>query len=1088
MARIICGLLFVLLLATQALSQTFRGGINGTVSDPAGGVVPNAEVKATNEATSLSYATTSSNAGEFSFQDLPLGNYTLVVSATGFQMMRVAAIRVSAGEVYTLPVKLGVAEVSSTVEVSAAALSLDTTTTTLTTVVDSSTVQDRPLNGRDYVQLIAVTPGFSGYAAGATGSVNGARANQVNWQIDGTDNNDQWWNIMAVNQGGIQSIPGVLMPLDSVDEFSLQTQAGPETGRNPGGTINLVIKSGTNQLHGSAYYFNRNEFFAAGAPFAPAGSHKNEFRNQHYGFSAGFPVIKDRTFLFISYEEQKFVIGNQAQTTEPSQAYQAAALPLLQYYNVSVNSVSKNLLGAIWPAASLNGPASPNNYFDPVPETGFSHNGLVKFDHSFNDKNRLSFRYFVGQGTQIAPVGSHIPYYFQVGPMHVQNYSLTYNTVFSSRLTNQALAGVSYFDQVFSDVNHNFNPVALGLNTGVTSPNLAGAPLVSITGFENTGLTPNSGRQDVTGHFSDALSYTTGKHQMRFGGEIRQARIDSFYTTGGRGAFYFNGTQGPWYSDYINCTGFFATQSTCAPNGAGAFDYNILTLADFMAGDVYQSTIMRGNQERYVTMNSFDLFAQDGWQVSRNLNLNFGLRYEYEGPIHDGKQDISTFDPSRGGLVVVGNGIGNLYPRYWKNFSPRVGFAYQPEAMHGLVVRGGFGMFFDTPAIVPFLDNSSSLAAASTANNGPIGVEGNPAGTNPVYLLQANNYTVVANQPIFNITNNSVFNLFSVSQHFRPAYDFSYNLNVEKSLSGNVMLQVGYVGTEGRRLLSLVDINQAALGSGFISPAAQQQSRPYFATYPNFGVIDEIQSIGTSNYNSLQIVLKATNWHHFTTQATYAWSHSLDEVTQYVGALPQNSTNFKSDYGNSDYDIRHHFNAFLLYDVPGSSHGPAWLSHGWQLNTSVTLRTGFPFSIHASSDTSGTGENTDRADQILANPYAGTNHSFSDHNPVQWVNPAAYTNAPNGSFGNVSRNSVFGPGFADVDFSVLKNIPITERFKAQFRAEIFNLFNRVNLAPPNGYLGGGFGQSSDTVGDYFGSPGLGPGEPFNVQFALKILF
>jgi hypothetical protein len=1013
---------------------------------------------------------------------LPLGNYTVMVSSNGFQTVKISGVKVSAGEIYSLPVKLGVAQVSSTVEVSAAALSLDTTATTLTTVVTSETVEDRPLNGRDFVQMIAISPGFSGYAAGAIGSVNGARANQVNWQIDGTDNNDQWWNIMAVNQGGIQSIPGVLMPLDSVEEFSLQTQAGPETGRNPGGTINLVIKSGTNQLHGSAYYYNRNEFFSARAPFQPAGTPKNKLRNQHYGFSGGFPVIKDRTFLFLSFEEQKFVIGGQAQTTEPSLNYQAAARQLLKTYSVPENPVSDNLLSTIWPADALTGAASANNYFNPTPETGFSHNGLVKLDHSFNDNNRLSFRYFVGQGTQIAPVGSHLLYYYQVGPMHVQNYSLTYNRILTSRFTNQALIGVSYFNQVFSDLNHNFKPVSLGLNTGVSAPNLSGAPLIAITGFENTGLTPNSGRIDITGHFSDALSYTTGKHQMRFGGEIRQARIDSFYTTGGRGAFYFSGTQGPW-SGLLNDP---------------TFDSNVVSLADFLAGYVYQSTIMRGNQERKVKMNSFDLFAQDAWQISRNLNLNFGLRYEYEGPIHDGQNDISTFDPSRGGLVVVGQQIGNLYPRYWKNLSPRLGFAYQPSGNRGLVVRGGFGLFFDTPAIVPFLDNSSSLAAASVANNGPIGVEGNPAGTSPVYLLQQNGYTIVKDQAIFPtgniaISGSNVFNLFSVSQKFRPAYDLSYNLNVEKSLGGNIILQVGYVGTEGRRLLSLVDINQAALGSGAnttINAAGftyQQSTRPYYSQYPNFGVIDEIQSIGTSNYNSLQVSLKATNWHRLTSQMSYAWGHSLDEVTQYVGALPQDSTHFKGDYGNSDYDVRHHFNAFVLYDIPGSSHGPAWLTHGWQANANFTYRTGFPFSIHASSDTSGTGENTDRAVQV-GDPFQGVSHTFSNHNPVQWINPAAYTNPASGSFGTVARNSVFAPGFGDIDFSVLKNIPITERIHAQFRAEIFNLYNRVNLAPPNGTIGGGFGQSSDTAGDFYGSPGIGPGEPFNMQLALKILF
>jgi len=1056
MARTISGLFLFLLLAAPAVTQTFRGGVNGMVTDPTGGAVLGAEIRATNEATGLSYVTASSNAGEFSFQDLPLGNYTIVVSSPGFQTVKIGAVRVSAGAIYTLPVKLDVAEVASTIEVSAAALSLDTTATTLTTVVPSATVENRPLNGRDFVQMIAVSPGFAGYAAGAIGSVNGARANQVNWQIDGTDNNDQWWNIMAVNQGGIQSIPGVLMPLDSVEEFSLQTQAGPETGRNPGGTINLIIKSGTNKLHGSAYYYNRNEFFTAQSPFAPAGSPKNKLRNQHYGFSAGFPVIKDRTFLFLSFEEQKFVIGNQSLSTEPSLNYQAAARSLLKQYGVPENSVSDNLLNSIWPGASLAGPAAPSNYFDPVPETGFSHNGLVKFDHSFNNNNGLSFRYFVGQGTQIAPVGSRIPYYYQVGPMHVQNYSLTYNRTFSSRLTNQALVGVSYFNQVFSDLNTSFDPVALGLNTGVTSPNLKGAPLIAISGFESTGLTPNSGRNDITGHFSDALSYTSGKHQMRFGGEIRQARIDSFYTTGGRGAFYFTGTQGPW-SGLLNDP---------------TVDSNIVALADFMAGFVHQSTIMRGNQERKVLMNSFDLFAQDAWQITRNLNLNFGLRYEYEGPIHDGQKDLSTFDPSKGGLVVVGQQISDLYPRYWKAFSPRVGFAYQPRGSSSLVIRSGFGLFFDTPAIVPFLDNSSSLAAASVANNGPIGVEGNPAGTKPVSLLETDGYTIVKDQPIFTTGNN---NLFSVSQRFRPAYDMSYNLNVEKTLGGKVMLQVGYVGTEGRRLLSLIDINQLPLGG--------VGSRPY----PNFGVIDEIQSIGTSNFNSLQALLKTTSWHGITSQLSYAWSHSLDEVTQYVGALPQDSTNFKGDYGNSDYDVRHHFNVFFLYDVPGSSHGPAWVSHGWQLNTNLTFRTGFPFTIHASSNTDGTGENTTRGVQV-GDPLQGVSHALSNHNPVQWINPNAYANPAQGSFGTVPRNSVYAPGFGDVDFSVLKNIPITERFRAQFRVEFFNLFNRVNLAPPSGTIGGGFGQSSDTAGDFYGSPGIGPGEPFNMQLALKILF
>ena len=255
-----------------------------------------------------------------------------------------------------------------------------------------------------------------------------------------------------------------------------------------------------------------------------------------------------------------------------------------------------------------------------------------------------------------------------------------------------------------------------------------------------------------------------------------------------------------------------------------------------------------------------------------------------------------------------------------------------------------------------------------------------------------------------------------------------------------MVLQVGYVGTLGRRLLSLRDINQAALGSRFnnsevVTPSGgvfsfQQASRPYFSQFPNFGVIDEIQSIGTSSYNGLQTTLRTTSWHGLISQFNYTYAHSLDEVTQYVGALPQDSTNFYGDYGNSDYDIRHHFNSYLIYDIPGSSHGPHWLSNGWQANGNISFRTGEPFSIHASSDTSGTAENTDRGVQV-GNPFSGVSHALTNHQPVQWINPASYTNAPNGSFGTVARNSVVGPGYGDVDFSIFKNTTIHESIRTR---------------------------------------------------------
>ena len=447
------------------------------------------------------------------------------------------------------------------------------------------------------------------------------------------------------------------------------------------------------------------------------------------------------------------MIGTQALATTPTAAYQQEALQLLSQYNVPVNPIAANLLNALYPANALTGAGTPNNYFSGVPETGFSHNGLVKLDHSFNSNNRLSFRWFVGQGIQVAPVGSYVPYYYQVGPMHVQNYSVIYNTILTPTISNQLLFGVSYFKQVFSDANTAIDPIALGLNTGVTAADLVGAPFVSIGNFALTGLTPDSGRQDITGHISDALSMTKGKHQMRFGGEFRKAQIDSMYTTGGRGGFFFNGSEGPW-SGLLN-----------NPN----FDSNIASLADFMAGYVYQSIIMQGDQERLVKMNSFNLFAQDSWQATRKLNVNLGLRYEYEGPLHDGKDDLSVFNPAAGRSRCRWSAGEQSVSAVLEGGEPALGSGLSP-GKSDLVIRAGFGIFFDTPAIVPFMDNSFSLATPSTKNNGPIGVEGNPAGANPVYLIQENNYTITPGQLLFpstlSLTGNNVVEFILCKSEF----------------------------------------------------------------------------------------------------------------------------------------------------------------------------------------------------------------------------------------------------------------------------------------------------------------------------------
>ena len=1107
------------------MAQTFRGGINGAVKDASGASVANATVIATQTETGQSRTTTTSGAGDFLFQDLALGTYAVSVSLPGFSTVRYERIVVAAGTTYTLPVSLAVSSAAETVEVEAAGITLDTTNVTQTTNLSSEVVNDTPMNGRDFTQLIAVAPGFGGYSANGFGSVNGSRANQVNWQIDGVDNNDLWHNIPAVNQGGVQGIAGTVLPLDSIDEYSQQTQSTAEAGRNPGGVVNVVTKSGTNTLHGSVYYFNRNEFFSANSPFAN-GERKQKLRNQNYGASLGGPVLKNRLFYFANYEKQQFIINTPATTTEPTTAFQQDSTALLQQFGLTPTSVATATLVALYPASILNCSAvgtacdSTNNYTSAAPFSGYSYNAVGKVDFTVSSKHSLALRMFGGQGNQTAYVGTYDPYFFETAPIRVFNWSAVLNSSLTQHISNQVLMGVNYFNQFFYDANHAINPIAFGFNTGTVQPQLSGAPGIKITGFDNLqNATPPSGRNDVTGQVTDTASVQFGKHELRFSGEFRRGYVDEFYHRKTRGNFSFPGTQGPWgygsptaanptgYGStpcgqtygYINAAGTTGTPPTAAQAAyvakieAQANGQQILGLADFLIGCTQQAQIVRGNTEREVYVNNFSGSAGDAFQVTSRLNLNLGVRYDYLGPMHDGAQDLSVFRPTNpaavNGLVFQGAQISSLFPRTFYDFSPRIGFAYQPALAAGTVFRGGFGMFFDQPNLNPFLDNRPP-------NGGASGAESNPGGPSPVSTLSATNEVITAGKLLFPTTTaysaSTDYNLFSISPNLRPAYTFNYNLNIERSLGLRTLFTLGYVGSQSRKLLSNHDINQAPLGTTNLGTPAQNLLRPYGTLFPNYGTINEVASIGTSNYNSLQTTLKTSAYHHLTTQVSYTWAHGLDILTQYRNANITNSLDPKADYGNMDYDTRHAFVGVVTYDLPNSSH-LRQLTNGFQVNSLVSFHSGQPYTIYTGNDTSGTGEGEDRVNVFAGvSPYAGSNRRVVS-GVVQWITSGAYSN-PNGySFGNMRRNQMTAPGYGDVDFSIFKNNSFEigkHKVSTQLRAEMFNLFNRTNLSPPDNSLadGSAFGTITQTIGYYNGAPGVGPGEPFNTQFALKILF
>jgi len=993
-----------------------------------------------------------------------------------------------------------------------------------------------PLAGRDFSQLVEAVPGYAGYAAGGYGSMNGTRANQMNWQIDGVDNNDLWHNIPAVNQGGVSGIAGIVLPLDAVDQFTVQTQSSPESGRNPGATVDLALKSGGNSIHGTLYDFHRNEAFAAASPFVDS---KRVNRNYNFGFSVGGPVLKDRLFYFLTFEKQRFSIGLPGKATEPSAAYQALALDVLNnpvcapvtatcttrkygsYAPVTPSSLSctspsasgctGGLMGpsGFWPRSTIGGlPATLGNYFSSIAETGYSYNGVARIDHQFSDKHHLYLRWFGGQGNQIAPLGgspalgtasSNLKDYFEVAPIHVFNYSAVLNSTLTNKVTNQLLFGANYFNQIFHDFNNGFNTKTMGLflspdatNNGqyiLGAPNIVIGPKGGI--FEQIGLTPPEGRNDLTWHITDIISHSVGTHQLRYGAEVRQAHLNEFYHRRGTGKFIFDGLRGPW-SGATGC-GAATVPAACAALASNNQLPGAEALADFLAGSVagptsafptlVGSTIAVGNPERFVVVNAFNLYFQDGWQISHKLNLNFGLRYEYFGPLHSDKKDIANFIPGQG-FRIQGAGLDSIFPPDKNNFAPRIGFAYQPTGSSDLVVRGGIGVFYDQINLNPFLDFRPPIAA-------PQGIEGNPFGTTPVSTYARSTYnwqtaqaggaaifqgvTACTDPNCAAPTDPKGLSAYSVSQNFRTPYFFNYNLQVEKGFGNFAVLQIGYVGSQGRKLNLVSNINQ---GNAF----------------PNFGNILQLNTIGTSNYNSLQAVYRIRSWHGLTSQFAYTWAHALDEISQYRAAIVDDAFNPKLDYGNSDFDTRHLFTVSATYNIPRASWAQGWSNrvvNGWELSSVMNFHRGQP------SD-----ENRLGLD-LIGDPYKGVSHKFDAANGgTQWWNPAAFA-VPVSGIGNLARNKYYGPGFGSVDFSVIKNVPITERVKVQLRADMFNLFNRINLASGVGAVGAscgttvpgapcntsaGFGLVSDTIGDFNGAPGLGPGEAFNLQLVAKIIF
>jgi hypothetical protein len=1038
---------FFLILAAASSAQTFRGGISGRVADSTGAVLPGVTITVTNDATGVSRTTATSATGDFSLPDLQLGTYSIEATLQGFQTVR-TKVEVSVSQTASVELKMGLSQVSETINVTASTLLLDTVSTALSNVVRPKQVQDLPLNGRDFRGMLQLAPGVAGT------SVNGVRTRGNNFQIDGADNNDAFQNTAAVNQGGVSGIAGTLLPIEAIDQFSIQSGGQAEMGRNAGSTVNLVIKSGTNDFHGSTYYFNRHEALSANSPVALPGTPKREIRNNQYGFSLGGPIVHNKTFFFSTLEVQKLTAGNAIPTTTPSAAWVNSATQLLNQFNVPVNPVSVNML-SLWPAESRTGPAIAQNFVSVDPNTYDSTNGIVKLDHNFSQVHSLSARYFGGGGDQVAQTNSPYLAYFQAVPSRMHNVSLVGTSVFTSHLVNQLVVGYNYFKQTFNSADTSADPLALGFNTGVTDPDLAGPPNVTVNGFAAVGGTQPLGRVDKTLHFTDNLSYAMGSHQMKFGGEFRLADVLVFYDSNKRGTFTYDGTVGPWAS-------LPASQANAS----------LKSLADFLAGSYATGIIVRGDTHHDYVQNSFDLWWQDAWSATSRLTFNFGARYTYPGVLGASDGTLTNFLPDRGMVST-----DSLYPAQKDAISPRIGVTFVPTDSRKTVIRGGYGLFYDMLALAFFTANTGF------ANGGALGVGNNPGGDQPVFSITQRRQTVVNGVPIFGTSPQPPYGAFAVSQDLKLPYVENFNVNLEQAFGPTTIGQIGYVGTRGHRLALMRDINAPTPSASGLS----QARRPFATQYPDLASINELESVGRSEYNSLQMSLIQSAWHGLSGRLNYTLSKAMDNGSEARNTLPMIQTDIDADWGPADFDIRHVFTAGITYNIPAFA-GGGRLGDGWQINTIATFQSGRPFNITTGTDTSGTGIRSDRPN-LVGDPYANVVQPNTVPLSLQWFNPAAFATPAPGTFGNLGRNALYGPGFNAVDMSVFKTTKLSGSAAVQLRFEVFNLFNTINWANPGATLSSStsFGVITNTR-NANNAPGIGAGEPRNVQLAVKFIF
>jgi hypothetical protein len=1025
-------------------------------------------------------STVSTDAGAYRLADLPICLYKVTVSMQGFKTVN-REVQVAVSTVTKADFRLSLGQLSEEVNVEGVAAVIEFSDK-LNNSVDADRIKEMPINGRDFNALLGVVPGVQRTPGGGFLSINvtGQRTTANNYMVDGISNNDRYYGGIALGEAGITGTAATVLPPDAIAEFTVQQTPGVEYGVKGGAAINVVMKSGTNEFHGSAHYFRGDDWMDAKNYFTEkAGADKPPFKNQQFGGTFGGPIVKDRTFFFAYYEAQRLEIGNPSRVFVPTPDEIAQARARIAAAGLTTNPAGENLLKYY--------PTDPSGEVTQAsPGTASSNSFFLKLDHKLNDKNQLSLRGTYGKGSQSAPAAPleisppppNPPDMFNsITEPNVELVGLTWTSTMAANKILETRVGFNRFSQTIG-VNNNIDPKSLGIDTGPLDPLDFGVPAVYyVGGFGYIGgilgyplTTAPNANLDV----SSTFTWITGKHTMKIGGNFQRATT---YSVRNRAR------------TELDFTG-------------GTFD-NVDSLVAMLLGKSDDALRTFGNTVRHLRQNSYGFYVSDEWKVSPRFTVNLGLRYDISTPLGEKDDLAANFFPDRG-LVTVGQGIDKLYNTDKNNIGPRVGFAWDPSGNGKTAIRGGYSLTYDVGNFAsihaPYSINGARVGAFTQKTQGVFGVVLNgglsvlpddPAATCVDPVTGVGDYVCVVpgGGSIYgdSPTGQPPFNAFSVTPDLQTPKFHIFHVSFQREIFKRNTITLSYVGNRGRQLLMVRDLNAPPIGTDYTDP---QPNRPFATQYPDLKHIVQLVNDGKMWYDSLQFSWRQRDWHGINTQYNLTWSHCIDynSVNRGGGGQAgqyQNPYDPAGNKGNCDYDVPLNFNVGGNYTIPDFGMGE--LGKGWEFSTIFTALSGRPFTASVNRDRSGQNFDNVRAD------CSGEAVQYNTRNPDHYIaNPEIFSVPANGAVGTCGRNTLRGPGLAQWDLALVKTTPIGAKARFQLRVEAFNILNRANFGGPStsqsNIRSDSFGTLNTTADVFALNPIISQGGPRAFQFALKFLF